>query len=82
MIGRFVDVHADLTRITVACAGTIVAPYLRLWGHRVSITDPAHVVMAVTVVAVRALSEYDALFGLDPAPSAALAAAVDLPVAR
>jgi len=103
VIGRFVDVHADLTRITVTCAGTIVATHLRHWGHRVSITDPAHVATAktlraayrarttalrgpaaeagTTVVAVRALSDYDALFNLDPAPTEALAAAGDLPVA-
>ena len=109
VIGRFVDVHADLTRITVTCAGTIVASHVRHWGHRVSITDPAHVATAkalratyrartaalrgpaadpaVTVVAVRALSDYDALFNLDPdpdlteAPATAGAAVRDLSVA-
>jgi len=102
VIGRFVDVHADLTRITVTCAGTTVATHLRHWGYRATITDPAHVATAktlraafrartaamrgpsigeaVTVVAVRALSDYDVLFNLDP-PSAAAPAVVDLPVA-
>ena len=104
VIGRFVDVHADLTAITVTCAETIVASHLRHWGHRATITDPAHVATAktlrtayrartaalrgpttntVTVVAVRALTDYDTLFNLDPPPTAAPApaAAVDLPVA-
>jgi len=40
VIGRFVDVHADLTHITVTCAGTVVATHIRHWGYRVSITDP------------------------------------------
>ena len=107
VIGRFVDVHAGLDRITVTCAGMPVAGHARHWGHRATITDPAHVataktlratyrartaalrgptatINAVTVVAVRALSDYDTLFNLDPPPggtAAAPAAAVDLPVA-
>lgn len=103
VIGRFVDVHADLTHVTVTCAGTLVANHVRHWGHRATITDPAHVATAKTlraayrartaamrgpriggavpVVAVRALSDYDTLFNLDPPPPPAAAAAVDLPVA-
>ncbi len=46
VIGRFVDVHADLTAITVSCSGTIVAVHVRHWGHRATITDPAHVATA------------------------------------
>jgi len=34
-----------------------------------------------TVVAVRALSDYDVLFNLDPPPGAAIASVVALPVA-
>lgn len=103
VIGRFVDVHADLTQVRVSCAGAVVAVHVRHWGHRATITDPAHVATAkilraayrartaalrgpttgadaVTAVAVRALSDYDTLFNLDQ-PSAASAAAADLPVA-
>ena len=104
VIGRFVDVHASLTAITVTCSGTIVAVHVRHWGHRATITDPAHVATAkilraayrartaalrgpaagatgaATAVAVRALSDYDKLFNLEP-PAAASGAAANLTVA-
>jgi transposase len=87
VIGRFVDVHAGLTLITVLCAGISVAVHQRSWASRQSITDPAHVATAAVlrtayrtrtaelrgpvaaagaVVGVRALSNYDDLFGLTP----------------
>jgi len=46
VIGRFVDVHADLTTITASCAGIVVAAHLRCWASRRTITDPAHVATA------------------------------------
>ena len=45
-IGRRVEVRADLTTVTVHCAGTLVARHERsLVVHR-TVTDPAHVVSA------------------------------------
>jgi hypothetical protein len=41
-IGRFVDVHADLARVVVSCAGQVVADHDRCWHARRTITDPAH----------------------------------------
>jgi transposase len=96
-IGRFVDVHADLARVRVSCAGQVVAQHDRCWDSRRTITDPAHQATAKQlradlaaqreerrtqrlqrahadghVVAIRALPDYDALFGVDfdprPAP--------------
>jgi hypothetical protein len=96
-IGRFVDVHADLARVVVSCAGQVVADHDRCWDTRRTITDPAHQATAKQlradlaarreerrtqrlqrahadghVVAIRALPDYDALFGVDfdprPAP--------------
>ena len=46
VIGRFVDVHAGLTQVRVTCSGTVVAVHVRHWGHRATITDPAHVATA------------------------------------
>jgi transposase len=85
MIGRLVDVHAELDQVVVTCAKTIVATHGRCWGTHQTITDPAHVAIAAelrtafqartaatrgpaavtaAVVGVRALSEYDTVFGL------------------
>jgi hypothetical protein len=86
-IGRFVDVHADLERVWVSCAGQVVADHDRCWDERRTITDPAHQATAQQlradlvaarlerrfqrahadghVVAIRALPDYDALFGVD-----------------
>lgn len=85
VIGRFVDVHAGLTTITVLCAGVAVASHARCWATRQTVTDPAHVASAAVlrtayqartaemrgpvaaagaVVGLRALSDYDEMFGL------------------
>lgn len=88
VIGRLVDVHADLERVRVHCAGRLVADHPRCWARRQSITDPAHREQAARLraawqqdqaaravarrhgdghrVAVRALPDYDALFGVNP----------------
>lgn len=42
-IGRFVDVHATATMVTVTCHGDVVAVHERCWAKRAVITDPAHV---------------------------------------
>lgn len=46
VIGRFVEVHYDLTTVTVTCAGQQVAGHARCWDSRRTITDPVHVATA------------------------------------
>jgi transposase len=46
VIGRFVDVHADLHTVTVSCAGTEVGVHARCWSSHQTITDPQHVATA------------------------------------
>ena len=42
MIGRRVQVHADLALVRVHCGGRLVAVHQRCWARGQSITDPAH----------------------------------------
>ena len=80
MIGRMVDVAADLERVRVRCEGRIVAEHARVWARGTTLTDPAHVETAAwlrkqfqeprAVVSdrddlVRDLSDYDRAFGLN-----------------
>jgi hypothetical protein len=46
VIGRFVDVLADLARVEVRHAGRLVAVHDRVWARGMTITDPAHVATA------------------------------------
>ena len=46
VIGRFVDVHADLDTVRITCAGTQVGAHQRCWSSHQTITDPTHVVTA------------------------------------
>jgi len=79
VIGRFVDVHADLSRVEVRHDGRLVAAHDRVWARGMTITDPAHVAAAkvlreqfqrprATLAAddgmVRHLTDYDRAFGL------------------
>ena len=87
-IGRFVDVTASLTEVTVACEGHLVARHARSWAKHGVVTDPAHKAAAAQLrhalaeernrrqaatrfhadghaVTLRALPDYDALFGVD-----------------
>jgi Mu transposase, C-terminal domain/Helix-turn-helix domain of resolvase len=79
VIGRMVDVAADLERVRVRCEGRIVAEHDRVWARGITVTDPAHVQTAAwlrkqfqqprAVVSdlddlVRDLGEYDRAFGL------------------
>lgn len=107
VIGRFVDIYADLDTVTITCAGMVVGSHRRCWSTRQTITDPDHVATAAglraafkartaamrgtrpvsgvgTVVGVRALSDYDAMFDLTPTPSdpAATSARARLEVVR
>ena len=79
VIGRFVDVHADLTKVEVQHEGRLVAAHDRVWARGQTITDPAHVVTAKVLREqyqvprraadphdglVRDLADYDRAFGL------------------
>lgn len=46
VIGRFVEVHADLTTVTITCTGAVVGFHARCWSSHQTITDPAHVATA------------------------------------
>jgi hypothetical protein len=43
MIGRMVDVAADLERVRVRAEGRVVAEHCRVWARGTTVTDPAHV---------------------------------------
>ncbi|MET9318571.1 IS21 family transposase [Kribbella sp. NPDC003505] len=78
VIGRMVDVAADLERVRVRADGRIVAEHCRVWARGTTSTDPAHVQTAAwlrkqfqqprAVVSgddlARDLSDYDRAFGL------------------
>ena len=42
VIGRMVDVRADLGQVTVTCEGRLVASHDRSWVAHQTVTDPAH----------------------------------------
>jgi Helix-turn-helix domain len=42
VIGRMVDVRADLGQVTVTCEGRLVACHDRSWAAHQTLTDPAH----------------------------------------
>ena len=46
VIGRRVEVHADLDRVWVTCEGAIVADHARVWAQHQTITDFEHTVAA------------------------------------
>jgi transposase len=79
VIGRFVDVHADLARVEVRHEGRLVATHHRVWARNMTITDPAHVAAAKVLREQfqrphatpapengmeRDLADYDRAFGL------------------
>jgi len=80
VIGRRVEVVADLRRVRVLCEGRTVADHERLWAKHQTVSDPEHVAAARLLrqerigllrpppepdVQQRALSDYDAALGLD-----------------
>jgi transposase len=80
VIGRRIEVTADLARVRVLCDGQGVADHERSWAWHQSIGDPAHIAAAramrrqrVTAlrrapepeVEIRALGDYDAALGVD-----------------
>jgi hypothetical protein len=78
VIGRFVAVTADLSRVEVRHEGRIVAAHDRVWARGMTITDPAHVAAAKVLREqyqlprpadpdeglARDLADYDRAFGL------------------
>lgn len=79
VIGRMVEVAADLQRVRVRAEGRLVAEHARVWARGTTITDTAHLETAArmrkqfqrprTIVGaaedlVRDLSDYDRAFGL------------------
>jgi hypothetical protein len=82
VIGRFVDVAADLSRVEVRHEGRLVATHDRVWARGMTRTDPAHVAAAKVLreqcqqprptpdpaeALVRDLADYDRAFGLTDA---------------
>ncbi len=78
VIGRLVDVTADLDRVRVRAGGRVVADHARVWARGSTITDPAHVETARRLREqfqqprqvhpvddlTRDLADYDRAFGL------------------
>jgi transposase len=79
VIGRRIDVIADLARVRVLCDGRTVANHERIWARHQTITDPAHLTAAAVLrrqraavlrpvaepeVEQRALADYDVALGL------------------
>ena len=80
VIGRRIEVIADLARVRAVCDGRVVADHERIWAWHQTISDPAHIAAARSLrrerVAVlhpvaeltveqRALSDYDTALGID-----------------
>ena len=80
VIGRRVEVAADLHRVKAFCDGRLVADHERIWAWHQTISDPEHVAAADLLrrdhgrrlrpaaeadVEIRCLADYDAALGLD-----------------
>ncbi|WP_411373717.1 IS21 family transposase [Arthrobacter sp. MPF02] len=76
-IGRFVDVTASLTTVTISLDGRCVGTHTRSWGAGLTITDPDHVEAARALrkafqtphpvgetTGLRDLADYDRAFGV------------------
>lgn len=83
VIGRRVELVADLEQVVVTCEGLEVARHRRCWARHQSLTDPAHATAAARLRAAhrtlprpkvdalvehRDLADYDRIFGLDLEP--------------
>jgi transposase len=79
VIGRRIEITADLQRVTVLCDGKTVACHDRIWARHQTITDPVHLAAAkalrrerITItgpvaepeVEQRSLADYDIALGL------------------
>jgi hypothetical protein len=78
VIGRLVDVHADLDWVRVCAEGRVVGAHPRVWARHTTVTDPAHLEVAARLRRqfqhparpeigddlARDLGDYDRAFGL------------------
>jgi transposase len=79
VIGRRIEITADLQRVRVHCDGRVVADHDRVWARHQTITDPLHLAAATALrqhraavlrpvtepeVQQRSLADYDTMFGL------------------
>jgi transposase len=86
VIGRRIEVVADLDRVRVFCEGRVVADHERLWAKHQTVSDPVHVAAAKLLrrkhldlarptaqpeVEARRLADYDTALGLADAPGVA-----------
>jgi hypothetical protein len=80
VVGRRVEVAADLEQVRVWCDGRLVAEHVRCWARHQTLSDPIHVAAAAQLrhqravlgrpkhaeeVQLRRLTDYDHAFGLD-----------------
>jgi transposase len=80
VIGRRIEIIADLARVRVLCDGRTVADHERVWAKHQTISDPDHVAAAKllrrerlsvvrppadTDVEIRSLADYDTALGVD-----------------
>lgn len=79
MIGRWIEIIADLERVRALCDGKVVAEHERIWARHQTISDPEHVDAAKALrrtrigqlrpapepeVEIRCLADYDTALGL------------------
>jgi transposase len=55
VIGRRIQITADLARVRVTCDGRVVADHGRIWARHQTITDPAHLAAAAALRSGRRL---------------------------
>lgn len=80
VIGRRIEVVADLDRVRAYCDGKVVANHIRLWAKHQTVTAPEHDTAAKQLrrdriglvrpapepdVEIRCLADYDTALGLD-----------------
>jgi transposase len=80
VVGRRIEVVADLERVRAFCGGKLVADHERIWARHQTLTDEAHRRAAIALrrdrlhlvrppadpdVQIRCLADYDAALGLD-----------------
>jgi transposase len=80
VIGRRIEITADLGRVRMSCDGQFVADHERAWAKHQTITDPGHLAAARALrrdrldivrpaaepaVEVRRLADYDTALGID-----------------